>query len=117
MDRWEELHREEREFLEKEDCFSKDKRQVERIKEAYDSHLKEAQHFMEENCYLFHKNDKRHIHESTKEVFSKESYQIMEHLEESNREIEVEKRKVQQKLDDIIYEKRKVAGQEEKNEH
>lgn len=72
---------------------------------------------MEENCYLFHKNDKRFVYESIMEDLSKESFQIMNHLEESNQEIEVEKRKVQQKLDEITYEKRKVAEQEKKNEH
>lgn len=109
MDKWEELHREEQKFLEKEEDFSKDKKQIERIKEAYESHLREAHRFMEENCYLFHKNDKHHVYEALIEDFSKESYQIIEHLEESNQEIEVEKRKIQQKLDDIAYEKRKVA--------
>lgn len=117
MDKWEELHREEQKLREKEDDFSTDKRQIERIKEAYESHLREAYRFMEDNCYLFHKNDKRHVYEALIEDFSKESYQIMDHLEESNQEMEVGKRKIQEKLDDIAYEKRRMAEQEEKDEY
>lgn len=117
MDKWTELDREERKLQAKEEDVSKAQRQVERIQEAYAHHLSEARHFLEENCYLFHKNEKRHIYESAMEALSNESYQIMVHLEDNHHEMEVKKRNIQQMLDDIIYEKRKVSEQEEENEY
>lgn len=71
MDRWEELIREEQKLLEKEDCLSQDRKQAERIKEAYNSHLREARLFMENNCYLFQKNDKRHTNLSDNGTFGR----------------------------------------------
>ncbi|MGX7417538.1 DUF3958 family protein [Carnobacterium gallinarum] len=113
MDKWKMLRAKEHDLLETEEITSKEARKTTQIKEQYQEHFHEAQRFLEECCYMFHKNDQSYFFESTMDEFSHESRKVLVQLENSEEVIHRQKKKIQQDLEDITYEKRRVILEEQ----
>ncbi len=93
MDKWEKLRVKENNLLGTEEVISEEVRKTSRIKEQYQEHFREAQQFLEECRYLFHKNDKPYFYESAMDEFSRESIRVLTHLEDSEQDMYRQKRK------------------------
>ncbi|MBC1561439.1 DUF3958 family protein [Listeria booriae] len=109
METWDDLHLKERRLLEKEEILELDMMQIKRVKESYEEHFCKAAYFMDSIGYAFHKNNNHFYFESARDEFSRQSKKIMEHLEETERELEQNKRNVQRQIDDVSFEKRKCT--------
>lgn len=116
MGRLEEVQKEERGLLEKEETLSDGMRQLTKIKEEYEQQFHEASRFFTRLEFQFQKSNDRHFFENTTDEFHQRSRQIMERLELDTDELHNEKRAVERKIDELAYEKKRLAMEEDKNE-
>ncbi|WP_227011270.1 DUF3958 family protein [Enterococcus wangshanyuanii] len=96
--------------------MTNEEKQVRQIKESYEQHFHEARHFLDNLCYLFHKNEQGTFYQSLMDEYSKKTKQILEHLEIDETELHDQKKRVIGLLEDIEYEKRKLLAEEDTNE-
>ncbi|MCA5014042.1 MULTISPECIES: DUF3958 family protein [unclassified Enterococcus] len=116
MKKLEVLQLEEQQLQLKEESIANEEKQVRRIKESYEQHFHEARHFLDNLCYLFHKNEQGTFYQSLMDEYSQESRKILEHLEIDEIELHDQKKRVVDQLEDIDYEKRKLLVEEDTNE-
>ncbi|GGC90608.1 DUF3958 family protein [Enterococcus wangshanyuanii] len=117
MKQLEVLQKEEKELYVIEETIEKEEKQVKRIKESYEQHFHEARYFLDNLCYLFHKNEQSTFYQSLMDEYSQESRRILEHLEIDETELHDQKKRIVDLLEDINYEKRKLLVEEDTNEY
>lgn len=115
MSKTDDIQKEEKQLSLKEEKLSGEINQVKKIKERYNQHFYEAKRFFEDVCYQFNKNDQRNYFKSTFDEFSHSARKAMESLEDNEKELGAEKKKILNDLEDIQYKKRELFSQEDKN--
>lgn len=116
MSRLEEVQKEERVLLEQEETITDGMKQLTIIKEEYEKQFHKASRFFHQLEFQFQKSNDRNFFENTTDEIYQKSRQILERLEIDTDELHKEKRTIGRKIDDLAYEKKRVAMEEETNE-
>ncbi|PEI82060.1 hypothetical protein CN679_28270 [Bacillus pseudomycoides] len=106
---WEKLHQEEQKLMEQEETITNETRKIQQIKGLYNDHFRKSQRMIEELRHLFHKNDARTFYETKMSELSRESRKTMIYIDENEKELKTQYRNIQNKLDDVVSEKRKAS--------
>lgn len=117
MGRLDEVQKEERALLEKEETITDGMKQLSIIKEEYEQQFHEASRFFHQLEFQFQKSNDRIFFENMTDEIHQKSRQILERLEIDTDELHNEKRTIEHTIDELAYEKKRVAMEEEKNEH
>lgn len=112
MDKNRDLYSEERILIEKENDVADEKSRIRLIKEAYEDEHNISHRLLSQICEAFSRSDDSFFFEQTLDNWNAETRKSFEQLEERQYEISREERKIQDDLEEIMYEKRKLASEE-----
>ncbi|EUJ33008.1 hypothetical protein MFLO_05325 [Listeria floridensis FSL S10-1187] len=108
----ESYQQEEQLLLRKEEENLQKRREIERLKESYETHFRQGLRFMDGLRYTFRQNDRAFIHENMQDRVFAFSHSIRDDLEETAELYQREKRQLEDQLNEIAYEKRKARLEE-----
>lgn len=105
--------RRERALLEKQDDLQLSKRQLEKVQEDYQEQFYSSNRLFHEMKESFHGNDFALFFEDINEDLKKEQRVIVEDLDEEREELTERQSACQDELDELYYEKKRLAADEE----
>lgn len=113
---WEELQQKEHQLSDQQWTIEKEQRQVNHLKEAYQDHFRHSDQLFDEYSDVFRKTDFGHLFSELKNSLHQEKNGIFEQLEESNHELKSKHKKIDDELNELLYQRKKYDSLEEKVE-
>lgn len=115
-EKWDELQLTERRLAEREYEIEQSESQIDKLKDSFEQQFREARHLLlsikEEHAQTIFGAQC----EDSIEIFNQELYRSIDNLEQEETVLKKEKRQVQDDIDDIYYEKRRLATEKETKE-
>lgn len=115
METWQKLHDSEREWLAKEEKNSDTKRQLKQLHTEYEEHFKQGLRFIQRLEERFQQSENPHIYRYAMDDMLHVSREVFGDLEEIEKSLKSEEYVIQERLNDIVVEKR-IASSSEKGD-
>lgn len=117
MNTFEKLQQEENQIRLKEETLQDEQHQVRGIKETYMDHFRHAERLLDSLCTQFQNNDRSFLFVSAMDEATRNSRQVMNHLEIEEENLSAKKKKLQEQLTTISCQKRHALVEEERHEY
>lgn len=112
-DKWAALHQKEQILLQEESELQQVEQHLKEIQDEAEQFFHQGSYLLEDICMMFRNDEERFIYQNILDDFSIQSRQSLEELEDTYQEYYQKRKKVEEDIEEVFYEKRKIALAEE----